>query len=139
MATDNVALHHHHYVISVDTFNKCPAMVENMLITQTDFGFRTNTRTNVTFVNSYEAKNYHIYTTMYHPEYLSAPNNEFRKIIGKKLCEKFTQTALMNDNKPDGELDAFMEKWAASKGKFGQIFGGGMDAWGYENSYKGKI
>ena len=95
MGTDKVALHFHDFVISMDTFNNCPKMVENMLITQTDTGIRTDTEDTITFVNAYEAKNYPVYTTMYHPEYQLSPGiekaggvrNDFTRMIATKLCE----------------------------------------------------
>ena len=83
MSTEKIAIHWHDYVISLDTFKNCPKMVENMLITQTDTANRLplSTRKTCTYVNSYEAKNYPIYTTMYHPEYSIAdvPKTDFRK------------------------------------------------------------
>ena len=95
MGSDKIALHFHDFVISMDTFNNCPKMVENMLITQTDTGIRTDTEDNITFVNSYEARKYPIFTTMYHPEYQLIPTieakggvcNDFTRMIAVKLCE----------------------------------------------------
>jgi len=65
---EDVALHAHSYSISVDTYNNIPKMKDFMTITQTDILIEKTGR-KVEFINAMEAKNYPIYTFMYHPEY----------------------------------------------------------------------
>ena len=55
--------HEHSYSLSMETFNNTPGLYQMMKVTAVD------KLDNITFVDSMEAKNYPIYTTMYHPEY----------------------------------------------------------------------
>ena len=65
METESYANHEHSYSISLDTFEKTPGLKHFMRVTSIDTLYPQNT----TFINTMEAKNYPIYTSMYHPEY----------------------------------------------------------------------
>ena len=63
MATEPYTNHEHSYSLSMETFNNTPGLNQMMKVTSIDkLG-------NITFVDSMEAKNYPIYTCMFHPEY----------------------------------------------------------------------
>lgn len=65
MASQDYVKHAHSYSISMDTYEKTPGLKSFMTVTSVD----TLQPQNVTFIDSMEAKNYPIYTSMYHPEY----------------------------------------------------------------------
>jgi len=61
-------MHFHNWAVSLDLFEKSPKIKEMMRITQ--IGTLVEESGNkIEFINCMEAKDYPIYTTMYHPEY----------------------------------------------------------------------
>ena len=58
-------IHYHKYAVSLETFQKYPKLSKEFLITQTC----KSEKGGIPYVNTMEAKNYPIFTIMYHPEY----------------------------------------------------------------------
>jgi carbamoylphosphate synthase small subunit len=69
MGKKGLALHAHTYSVSMDTFNSSSSLSSFMKITQTDTWLRPSDGKNIEYVAAMEAKDYPIFTTMYHPEY----------------------------------------------------------------------
>ena len=69
MENEGLALHAHTFSVSTDTFNETPGLKDFMKITQTDTWTRNYDGKEVEYIASMEAKDYPIFTTMYHPEY----------------------------------------------------------------------
>jgi hypothetical protein len=77
-----------------------------------------------------EAKDYPIYSTIYHPEYNSR-NIEFRDQIGKAMVVQLKSDAFENNNRPESE--DFMEKHGVKEiGKLDRYMGENGMAYGYE-------
>ena len=76
MAHEGLALHAHSYSVSMDTFEKTAGLKKFMKVLQTDVLYTSTA--NITFIDSMEARNYPIMTTMYHPEY------QLNNYIGEK-------------------------------------------------------
>ena len=63
MQSNGLVNHEHSYSVLLDTYNNTVGLNQLMKVTSID------TLGNLTFIDTMEAKNYPIYTSMYHPEY----------------------------------------------------------------------
>jgi len=105
-----MALHAHDWAITTKMFNHYPKLKEFMKVTQTD------TFKGKEFVDAFEAKNYPIYGTMYHPEYQIFPGQKAKKqvdadfidLIMKKISVQINMDAKKNSNKISGDEEEFM-------------------------------
>ena len=121
MQSESYANHEHSYSIGVETYEKTPGLKHFMTITSVD----TLMPQNITFIDTMEAKNYPIYTSMYHPEYQVldfagpkkwqlATNNDTDEIVFR-LSLLVNRDGRSNSNRIKGNEKRFMKKWGVSR------------------------
>lgn len=124
MEDGDSVLHAHSYAVSFDTFNSVKKLKEFMTITQSDILDRPD-GSKVKFINAYEAKNYSMYATMYHPEYQmltfegrkrwNLVANDTTDEIAFRLSLKLNRDARLNKNKPNSSFESLFNSFGVSR------------------------
>jgi anthranilate/para-aminobenzoate synthase component II len=120
MDNDGLALHAHTYSISLETFNKTKGLNEFMKVTQTDVWKRPSDGKMIKFIASMEAKEYPIFTTMYHPEYQlldylgdkrwEGGHKDHTEEIAFRISLVMNRFARMNSNRVAPQNEVFFNK-----------------------------
>lgn len=120
MENEGLALHAHTFSVSIDTYESTPGLRDFMKITQKDTWTRNYDGVDVEFINSMEARDYPIFTTMYHPEYQMIDylgnkrwthgEEELTQEIAFRISLVMNRHARMNSNKVAPQNEEFFNK-----------------------------